>query len=55
MTNVWTVRFRKLRKEGLDAVQMEEVWKILSETKAFHYQWLEHSAREQFDEVMMNG
>lgn len=49
---VWKGRFIELRKAGLNDYQLECVFKMLSEAKAFRYRWIEMSAMKQLAEVM---
>jgi hypothetical protein len=48
---IWQDRIERLRGAGLNRAQVETVFDIISETRGFHSQTAETSARSKLDEV----
>lgn len=47
----WTTRFKHLKASGFTKQQAEVVFEVLQDCRAFHYDWVEQSAKKQFEEV----
>lgn len=54
-TGVWTERWRRLKAAGLTAHQLTEVFAVMSQARAFHYEHLEESAAQQLRDVIREG
>jgi hypothetical protein len=48
---VWSRRFATLKAEGLTNKQLDAVFIVLEQSRAFHYRWIEYSAKRQLEKV----